>query len=84
MDTYDKDPGPVGGRPEDIRFFKGGRPGGVAFRVGDVGPDPPYGASPGQFPAQDRAMDHRDEDEEVGGWGVVVSSAGDIDGGGGF
>ena len=49
-----------------------------------MGPDPPYGAIPGQFPAQDCAMDQRDEDEEVGGWGVVVSSAGDIDGGGGF
>ena len=60
LDVDDKDPGPGGGRPEDIRFvFKGGRPGGVAFWVRYVGPEPPYRAVPGKFPAQGRMKDNQ-------------------------
>ena len=46
-----KDTGSGGGRPEDILFvFVGGRPGNVAFRFGDVGPELPYKAVPGKLP----------------------------------
>ena len=68
MDTDDEDPGPGGVRPEDTRFFKGTRPGGVAFRVGDVGPDPPYKAGSGQFLAQGLTTYHREAPTEAGGW----------------
>ena len=34
-----------------------------------MGPEPPYGAGPGQFPAQGRANDHWEESKEVGGGG---------------
>ena len=44
--------GREGGDTKIFGFFKGGHPGGVAFCVGDVGPDPPYGSVPGKFPAQ--------------------------------
>ena len=74
-----------GGIPKDIGFFlKGGCTGGVAFRVGDVGPDPSYGAVPGQFPAQVCAMDNREAAEEAEGRDMVVSSDGGSDGGGEF
>ena len=32
-----------------------------------MGPDPPYGAGPGQLPAQVRATDHRDAAKAEGG-----------------
>ena len=78
MNADEEDPGPVGGRPEDIRFFFKGS---VAFQFGDVGPDPPYGAGHGQFPAQGCATDHQEASEEAGGG---ASSTGGSDGGGGF
>ena len=39
-------------------IFQGGSSGGVAFRVGDVGDDPPHGPSPGNVSAQCHASDH--------------------------
>ena len=49
----------VGGRAEGVRFIlQGGSPGGVDFRVGDMGPDTPHGAGPGQFSSQVRVADH--------------------------
>ena len=68
MDADDKDPGPGGGRPKDIRFlFNCVSTGGVAFWVRDVGDDHPYGAGPGKFPEQGCATDHRESAEEAGG-----------------
>ena len=56
-----------------------GASGGVAFRVGDVDPEPPYGAVPGQFPAQGLELDHRDADKVKGGRKMGISSAGGSD-----
>ena len=49
-----------------------------------MGPDPSYGAVPGQFPAQVCAMDNREAAEEAEGRDMVVSSDGGSDGGGEF
>ena len=73
---------PGGGRPEDIGVvLLGGRTGGVAFRVKDVGPYPPYGADPGHILAQGRTPDLREEAKAAGGWDMGVYSAGGSDGG---
>ena len=72
LDTYDKYPGMGRGIPEAIRFFfKGGCPGGADFRVGDVGPDPPYGAGPEKLPSQGRAMVHQEASKTAGGGGCI-------------
>ena len=82
---YDKDPVPGGGRTEGIRvLLQGGSPGGVAFRVRSVDPDPLYRAGPGSFSAQGCVADHREADEEAGGEGLVVSTADVSYGGGGI
>ena len=76
---------PGGGRPEDIGVvLLGGRTCGVAFRVRDVGPDPPYGAGPGKLPAQGRATAHREATKAEGGGDMVISSADGSDGGSRF
>ena len=81
MGAVDKDPGTRGVRTEGIQVLLQGRsPGGVDFRVGDVGPDPPHGAGPGNFSTQGRAADHREAYKEGGGLGVsttCVSYGGD-------
>ena len=85
MDEDDKNPVPGGGRPEDIGVvLLGGRTGGVAFRVRDVGPDPLYGVGPGQLPAQGRATAHREANKAEGGGEMVISSSEGSDGGSGF
>ena len=48
-------------------FFKAVVKALLIFRVGDVGPDPLYGAGSGQIPAQGRATDHREAVAEAGG-----------------
>ena len=75
----------VGGRPEGVPFIlQGGSPGGVAFRVGDLGPDPPHGAGPGKLPAQGRATYYREAAEATGGGDMGVSPTGGSNGGSGF
>ena len=49
-----------------------------------MGPDPPYGAGPGKFPAKGFVTDHQEATEEVGGGCIGVSSNGGSYGGGGF
>ena len=49
-----------------------------------MGPDPLYGALPGQLPAQVCVTDHREAAEEAGGGGMELSSAGSSDEGSGF
>ena len=49
-----------------------------------MGYEPPYGAGPGQFPAQGCAKDQRESAKEAEGGGIGISSAGGSDGGGGF
>ena len=51
-----------------------------AFRVRDVGPEPPYGVGPGKLPKQGCATYHHDSAQEAGGGGMGVSSAGGSDG----
>ena len=65
-------------------FLKGGSPGGVDSRVIDLGINPPYGAGPGEFPAQVRATDYREADEEAQGGDMGLSSPGGRYGGGRF
>ena len=77
--------GREGEDPRIYCFFKGSHPGGVSFRVRDVGPDPLCGAVPGQLPAKGHATDHQEASKEavLGGWGVVSSNVGS-NGGSGF
>ena len=59
--------GQEGGRPKGIwDVLQGSNPGGVAFRLGGVGPYPPHGTGPGQFSAQVRVEEHREAAKEVG------------------
>ena len=73
--------GREGEYPRILFFFKGGRTGGVAFRVRDMGTDPPYVVGPGQIPAQGRATAHQEAAEAVGGGYMGVSSAVSSNGG---
>ena len=61
-----------------------GHSSGVSFQVGDVGPDPPYGAGPRQFPGQGLTTEHWEETEEARRGGIGVSYSGGRDRGGGF
>ena len=81
----DKYPGLGGGQTEFIwNVLQGGCAGSVAFRIGDVGPDPPHIMVPGKFSAQVRTADHRDIAQATGGGGVGLSTSGFSYGGGGI
>ena len=58
--------------------------GGSSIRVRDVGDDPLHGNPPGKFPEQVHQADYGEASEATGGWELVVTTAGDRDGGGGF
>ena len=62
LGAADEDPGPGGVQPEGIRdFLEDDFSGGVAFWVGDVGPDPLHRTGPGKYSVQGCAADHREE-----------------------
>ena len=81
----DEDPRLGGGQPEGIRYvFQGGHACVVAFRVGDVGPDPPHVTGPVQFSEQGHMEDHRETSEEGGVGGMGIPTVGNSYGGGGI
>ena len=82
--TYDN-PGPRGGQPECIRYIiQGGSVGSVAFRVGDVGHDPPHGMVPKKFSTQGHATYHWEAANKAGGGGMELSAACERNRGGGI
>ena len=81
MGAYVADFDPRGGRSEGVvSLLQGGSPVGVDIQGGDVDPDPQDGADPEYLSAQGRATSHQDTAKEAGGWELVLSSSGCVNG----
>ena len=76
LGAADTDPGFGGGQSEGIwDVLQGVCAGSVAFWVRDVGPDPPHGTVPGNFPTQGHAADHMEAAYDTGGEGMGLLTA---------
>ena len=85
MGTDGEYSGTGGSHPKGLGdVLLGGGTGSAAIHVVDVGDDPPHGMGPGNISTRVHKEDKRGTDEDMGGGGLGISTAGGSNGGGRF
>ena len=85
LGTSGEDSGMVGLQLKVLRdVFQGISAGGYFICVRDVGVNPLHGTGPGKLPSQSHQVDNEETAKDMEGWGIVVTTAGYRNRGGGF